>query len=174
MIRPTRRNRVLNALRERRGEWVPGMQIMNAEVGGTRAGGRIHELIAEGHVIESRPDPTGQSAVWQYRYVSGPNDPIDVPPGHAGVFVGGVAIGTAVAPVFDAATRTLAQPAYPDPVPVVDRPADVPPRPLPPCPETSCELRLGLIEPLLADGWVKGKCPKHGWKQVRWSPEVRG
>jgi hypothetical protein len=64
----TRREKVLRYLQARPGVWVPGMELMNAEVGGTRAGGRILELRAEGHQIDSRP--SRRSAVWEYKYVT--------------------------------------------------------------------------------------------------------
>lgn len=63
----TRKEAVLHYLQARPNQWTPGMELMNAEVGGTRAGGRILDLRADGHQIESRPSK--RSAVWEYRYV---------------------------------------------------------------------------------------------------------
>lgn len=63
----TRREAVLRYLQARPNQWTPGLELMNAEVGGTRAGGRIHELRLQGHQIERRPSE--RSAVWEYRLV---------------------------------------------------------------------------------------------------------
>ena len=63
----TRREAVLHYLQAHANTWVGGMKLMNAEVGGTRAGGRIHELRKEGFVIEARPSK--RSAVFDYRLV---------------------------------------------------------------------------------------------------------
>ena len=63
----TRREAVLRYLQAHANSWVPGMELMNAEVGGTRAGGRIEELRKAGHNIKSRPSK--RSAVWEYMYV---------------------------------------------------------------------------------------------------------
>lgn len=63
----TRRQAVLRYLQAHANSWVAGMEIMNAEVGGTRAGGRILELRREGYVIERRPSK--YSAVHEYRLV---------------------------------------------------------------------------------------------------------
>lgn len=90
--------------------------------------------------------------------------PIEVPPGYAGVIVGGAAVGIAKAPVLDLSTRTIRQ--EPD-VPITD-PV---PRRLPTCPKPGCELQLGLIEEKLA-GYVEGRCPTHGKQTVKWRPET--
>ena len=63
----TRRAAVLVYLQARANQWTPGMELMNAEVGGTRAGGRIEELRKAGHNIQSRPSK--RSAVWEYMLV---------------------------------------------------------------------------------------------------------
>ena len=63
----TRRDAVLRYLQARANQWTPGMELMNAEVGGTRAGGRIHELREMGYIIEARPSK--RSAVFEYRLV---------------------------------------------------------------------------------------------------------
>ena len=63
----TRKEAVLRYLQAHANEWVEGMRLMNAEVGGTRAGGRIHELREMGYVIEARPSK--RSAVFEYRLV---------------------------------------------------------------------------------------------------------
>lgn len=65
----TRAEAIFAYLAARPNEWVAGMELMTAEVGGTRAGGRIEELRKAGHRIESRPDPLRRSAVWQYRLI---------------------------------------------------------------------------------------------------------
>ena len=63
----TRKQAVLAYLQARPNQWVAGMELMNAEVGGTRAGGRIHELRQEGYEIERRSSE--RSAVHEYRLV---------------------------------------------------------------------------------------------------------
>jgi hypothetical protein len=63
----TRAQLVYEYLAARPNQWVPGMEIMSKEVGGTRAGGRILELRQAGHLIERRPSKT--SAVHEYRLV---------------------------------------------------------------------------------------------------------
>lgn len=63
---------MLAVLRDHSGEWVDGMDLMNAAVGGTRAGGRIEELRKAGWNIESRPDPRPYIAPWQYRLIERP------------------------------------------------------------------------------------------------------
>ena len=63
----TRKQAVLRYLQAHANSWVAGMELMNAEVGGTRAGGRIHELRKEGWVIENRPSK--YSAVHEYKLV---------------------------------------------------------------------------------------------------------
>ena len=63
----TRREAVLRYLQAHANTWIPGLELMNAEVGGTRAGGRIHELREMGYVIEARPSK--RSAVFEYRLV---------------------------------------------------------------------------------------------------------
>ena len=63
----TRKEAVLRYLQAHANHWTPGMELMNAEVGGTRAGGRIHELRKEGWVIERRLSK--RSAVHEYRLV---------------------------------------------------------------------------------------------------------
>jgi hypothetical protein len=65
--RPTRKQLVLIYLQTRANHWVPGMELMNQYVGGTRASARIHELRREGHTIERRT--SNRSAVDEYRYV---------------------------------------------------------------------------------------------------------
>jgi hypothetical protein len=63
----TRKEAVLRYLRARPNQWVPGMELMNADVGGTRAGARIFDLREDGHEIENRPSK--RSAVYEYRLV---------------------------------------------------------------------------------------------------------
>ena len=81
----TRAERVLAYLSARPNTWVAGMELMTAEVGGTRAGGRMLELKRKGHRIESRPDPLKRSNVWQYRLV------VDVKPEQTSLFGSDVA-----------------------------------------------------------------------------------
>jgi len=67
--RPTRKELVLDYLQARAGQWVPGLELMNQFVGGTRASARIFELRREGYNIERRTSQ--RSAVDEYRYVGG-------------------------------------------------------------------------------------------------------
>jgi len=66
-MKPTRKQLTLIYLQRFAGQWVPGLELMNAEVGGIRAGARIFELRREGWPIEERRDPQHRSAVSQYR-----------------------------------------------------------------------------------------------------------
>lgn len=61
----TRKQLVLEYLRARPNQWVPGLELMNAQVGGLRAGARIYDLRREGYKIETGPDP--RSDVDRYR-----------------------------------------------------------------------------------------------------------
>ena len=63
----TRKQAVLAYLQAHPNQWVAGMELMNAEVGGTRAGARIMELRQEGYEIERRSSE--RSAVHEYRLV---------------------------------------------------------------------------------------------------------
>lgn len=63
----TRKQLVYDYLRARANEWVPGLELMNAEVGGIRAGARIYELRQEGVQIERRSSK--RSEVDEYRLV---------------------------------------------------------------------------------------------------------
>jgi hypothetical protein len=64
----TRRSVAYTVLRENANEWISGNTLVAAGAG-YRFGGRIEELRKAGHTIESRPDPTHKSAVWEYRLV---------------------------------------------------------------------------------------------------------
>ena len=64
--------RVLARLRAADGAWVRGLDLAAPDVGGLRFGGRVHELRQMGYAIEDRPDPSGRTRVWQYRYVTEP------------------------------------------------------------------------------------------------------
>lgn len=64
--------RVLERLRLANGAWVRGIDLAHPDVGGLRFGGRIHEIRRAGYRIEDRPDPSGKTAVHQYRYVAEP------------------------------------------------------------------------------------------------------
>jgi hypothetical protein len=64
----TRREIVWNVLRDNANTFVSGNTLVAAGAG-YRFGGRIEELRKAGHTIESRPDPTHKSAVWEYRLV---------------------------------------------------------------------------------------------------------
>lgn len=63
----TRAEQVYDRLAASLGEWVPGMEIMNAQCGGSRGGGRIYELRKEGFSIDTRPDPDPMVSPSQYR-----------------------------------------------------------------------------------------------------------
>lgn len=64
--------RVLGRLRAAEGGWVRGLDLAAPDVGGLRFGGRIHELRQMGYEIERRSDPSGKSAVDQYRLIEQP------------------------------------------------------------------------------------------------------
>jgi hypothetical protein len=64
----TKREIAFTVLRERANEWVSGSALVEAGVG-WRYSARLFELRQAGHVIEERPDPTGKSAVHEYRLV---------------------------------------------------------------------------------------------------------
>ena len=64
----TKREIAYAVLRERANEWVSGNLLVEAGVG-WRYSARLYELRQAGHVIEERPDPTGRSAVHEYRLV---------------------------------------------------------------------------------------------------------
>ena len=70
-MKPTAR-RCLEALRAANGGWVRGMLLASPDVGGLRFGGRLHELRALGYRIERRSDPSGKTAVDQYKLVEQP------------------------------------------------------------------------------------------------------
>jgi hypothetical protein len=56
------------------------MEIMNPQVGGTRAGARAFEINGDGqYLVESRPDPHPEHSVFQYRILS-PDRPVSRPP----------------------------------------------------------------------------------------------
>ena len=63
----TRKEAVLRYLQAHANTWVAGMELMNAEVGGIRAGARMEQLRKDGHNIKSRPSK--HSAVWEYMLV---------------------------------------------------------------------------------------------------------
>ena len=63
----TRKEAILNYLKARPNQWVPGMDLFNQYVGGSRGTSRIHELRREGYNIERRPSKS--SAVHEYRLV---------------------------------------------------------------------------------------------------------
>jgi hypothetical protein len=64
----SKRDIVFNVLRDNANAWTSGNTLVAAGAG-YRFGGRIEELRKAGHTIESRPDPTHKSAVWEYRLV---------------------------------------------------------------------------------------------------------
>jgi hypothetical protein len=63
----TRKQLLLEYLKARPNQWVPGMELFIQYVGGSRGTSRIHELRREGHNIEKRR--SFGSAVWEYRLV---------------------------------------------------------------------------------------------------------
>lgn len=63
----TRKQLVLEYLQARPNEWVPGLELMNAQVGGLRAGARMFELTEDGYDIQSRSSKT--SDVYEYMLV---------------------------------------------------------------------------------------------------------
>jgi hypothetical protein len=65
----TRRGQVLHRLRLAKGEWVSGVELATAEVGGSEGLKRLRELRAMGYPIEERPHPDAGRSSWQYRIV---------------------------------------------------------------------------------------------------------
>ena len=63
----TRKQLLLQYLKDRPNQWVWGMELFNERVGGSRGSSRIHELRREGYNIERRRSPI--SAVHEYRLV---------------------------------------------------------------------------------------------------------
>jgi hypothetical protein len=64
----TRKDVVYNVLRDQPNTWLSGNTLVAAGAG-YRFSARIYELRQAGHVIEERPDPSGRSAVHEYRLV---------------------------------------------------------------------------------------------------------
>jgi hypothetical protein len=69
-----------NVLRDHANEWISGNTLVAAGAG-YRFSARIYELRKAGHVIEERPDPSGRSAVHEYRLVVA-----DVAPGQVALW----------------------------------------------------------------------------------------
>ena len=67
LSKKSRKELTLDYLKEHRGNWVSGLELMNHWVGGLRAGARIYELRREGWRIETRPSKT--SDVGEYRLI---------------------------------------------------------------------------------------------------------
>ena len=65
----TRKDKVLQLLRENLNVWIEGPEIANPEVGGSEGLKRVRELREEGHQIESKPHPNKKRDVWLYRLV---------------------------------------------------------------------------------------------------------
>jgi hypothetical protein len=76
----TKREITYSVLRERANEWTSGNTLVAAGAG-WRFSARIYELRQAGHVIEERPDPSGRSAVHEYRLVVA-----DVAPGQVALW----------------------------------------------------------------------------------------
>jgi hypothetical protein len=76
----TRREVVWHVLRDHANEWISGNTLVAAGAG-YRFSARIYELRKAGHVIEERPDPSGRSAVHEYRLVVA-----DVAPGQVALW----------------------------------------------------------------------------------------
>jgi hypothetical protein len=67
----TRKQQVLEVLKEQRGLWVNGSELATEKVGGSEGIRRLRELRAEGWPIEERKHPDPARDIWQYR-LSGP------------------------------------------------------------------------------------------------------
>jgi len=65
----TRKDKVLQLLRENLNMWIEGPEIASPQVGGSEGLKRLRELREEGHKIETRPHPNKQRDVWIYRLV---------------------------------------------------------------------------------------------------------
>jgi len=85
----TRKQQILDALIQARGNWVDGSKLATEEVGGSEGLRRLRELRASGYKIEERRHPDPRRDIWQYRYAMGPRvsplrdlteeAPVDVP-----------------------------------------------------------------------------------------------
>jgi hypothetical protein len=62
----SRKQRVLDYLRDRQGQWVDGTELISPEVGGSEGLRRVRELRAEIE-IDLRRHPNPLKDVWQYR-----------------------------------------------------------------------------------------------------------
>jgi hypothetical protein len=62
----TRKAKVLAVLQSAAGQWVPGEQLANPQVGGSEGLKRLRELRADGWLIEEKPPPGGDG-MWWYR-----------------------------------------------------------------------------------------------------------
>jgi hypothetical protein len=65
----TRRELVLQLLRQHEGQWVDGTRIASAEVGGSEGLKRLRELRQEGLDIRMRKHPDPRRDIYQYRLV---------------------------------------------------------------------------------------------------------
>ena len=65
----TRKDKVLNLLRENLNVWIEGPRIASPEVGGSEGLKRLRELREDGHKIETKPHPNKKRDVWVYRLV---------------------------------------------------------------------------------------------------------
>lgn len=63
----TRREQVLQRLKDAAGAWVDGPDLANEKVGGSEGLKRLRELRMEGHEIEMRKHPDMHRNIWQYR-----------------------------------------------------------------------------------------------------------
>lgn len=66
----TRKQQVLQYLKDRANQWVDGPEIANETVGGSEGHKRWRELRDEGYPVENRRHPSPRRDIWQYRYVS--------------------------------------------------------------------------------------------------------
>ena len=82
----SRKEQVLERLRDLTNEWVDGSTLSTEQVGGTEGLRRVRELIEDGWPIEKRRHPSRVRGIWQYRLTSDerpenkePKLPLDVP-----------------------------------------------------------------------------------------------
>lgn len=75
----SRKEQVLERLRDLTNEWVDGTSLSTEQVGGTEGLRRVRELIADGWPIEKRRHPDPKRNIWQYRLTS-PEPPTNSEP----------------------------------------------------------------------------------------------
>lgn len=65
----SRKEQILEVLRENKGEWVDGTRLASPEVGGSEGLRRLRELRTDGYSIQQRRHPDPERGIWQYRLI---------------------------------------------------------------------------------------------------------